>query len=325
MKHKMPKQSHVNAVGIEFEGAWDKWGPIESARSVRKLLRKQKPRGLKYDGSINVAANTGGWVGEIASKPMQPRAIKSWVRRNKPDKQNQSCGTHVHLSIKTNHAYSMLTEKSFYDKYMSKMAKWARTHEIKEDTGFWKRYRGDNTYCKKQHTPELQIFEDSRNPNRYAHINYCYGLHKTLEFRMLPVFNCTDLMTDSIIETLRIVETYLATAPPIKSTWDFNQEYETAKNIATIYSEEAKPSWLNNHHTDLFTTGGGWLTREALELTGKQQLMSEYIVNQQNKHLVPENIPKTSRVISVERHESEERDPNTLLIYTEREDPCALF
>ena len=144
LKHKIPIQKHINAIGIEFEGGWAKY--IHSDGRAGKygelgvhVKRKRTPQALKYDGSVQINTPEAAWKGEIASKPLQIRNIRAWIARNRPEIIDPSCGTHVHVSVTDSSKYTQLTDKTFEEEYLARMAKWGSKNHVPKNTEFWKR------------------------------------------------------------------------------------------------------------------------------------------------------------------------------------------
>jgi hypothetical protein len=103
--------------------------------------------------------------GELKSIPLTPRQLQNFVRYNHPDKQNESCGTHVHLSTNDKYDYERLATPAFYYWFMGQAAHWAASNlEPGSDAEyeFWQRYNGENKYCCRnyvacsEHTGECQ-------------------------------------------------------------------------------------------------------------------------------------------------------------------------
>jgi hypothetical protein len=157
-----------------------------------------------------------GNVGEFVSIPLNVNEIDEWVTKCYPQKTNSTCGGHVHISLKSYADYMNLMDRSFYEYYLERMAKWGTIHKIKEGSSFWKRLEGAQ-YCHAKFMPKEQrdMFEHYEDP-RYAQINYCFNVdnRQTVEFRMLPCFQKESLMLSGIKETIDIVETYLSGIDP---------------------------------------------------------------------------------------------------------------
>lgn len=88
--------------------------------------------------------------GELKSTPLTPVQLVNFIRYNHPDKQDESCGSHVHLSVTDRYDYERLATPGFYYWFMGQAAHWAQANltpgtEAHEE--FWCRYDGGNTYC----------------------------------------------------------------------------------------------------------------------------------------------------------------------------------
>jgi len=311
-KHKIPKQNHILAVGIEFEGGWASH-KVESTPATMgtigaKMVRPRAPKALKYDGSVTITDNKAAYKGEVASPPLQIRNIKGWIIRNHPDIVNRTCGTHVHVSVKNQKLYTQLTDPSFEEYYLKHMGKWARKNKIDNGHEFWERFKGNNTYCNKAFKPQEQIYDTGRNADRYTQINYCYGLWKTVEFRMLPAFEDPWLTTSAIFQTLTIVESYLDKAPTLTDCWEEETELNPVETESEVYEETATYQQISDYRNGLLGKlfdSEGWITRSGLQLTGKNIPLKEYVIKPSQAYLVPENPPKATTIMSTTRFAKE--------------------
>lgn len=150
-------------------------------------------------------------VGEYVSRPLELEEVTDWIEICHPKETNDSCGAHVHVSLKSACDYMDLMEKDFYDYYIKEMTRFGKEEHIATSDYFWKRIEGVN-YCYARFQPKDQRdmvghYEDPR----YAQINYCYNVdgRKTVEFRLLPCFDDKELMKRGILKTINIVESYL--------------------------------------------------------------------------------------------------------------------
>ena len=315
--HKIPKTKAIKAVGIELEGAWTRYY-IDGKPSTRyeegaTIVRSQKPHRMKYDGSvrINLRDTNCHFLGEIASKPMQPRGVTSWVRRNQPDAANSTCGAHMHISTHSKSDYMCLTDKKFWKTFKEKMAKWGKKQNLNKNHGFWTRFEGKSTYCLPIFAPEQQLYNNSQ---RYTQINYCWDKHKTMEFRLLPIFESTDMQIDSFFELIKIVETYLENNKSYKKLWSVKESIQDyPQDFTTVYEEsfnpKAQPSEKNiiNNRSGYrlqsqYDTHDGapgirqqnqleWNPNEKISLSTPQSdgaRKTYYIVTASNSHLAPE-------------------------------------
>ena len=168
-------KSYIKRVGIELEGGWaDKYRLTGGT--------------WQLDGSVRVQARH---VGEYVSRPILPVEIAPWVTTNYPQAVNSSCGMHVHISVSSKLRYAHLMDKCFVRYVLKRFQQWGKSHTIKSGA-FWSRLRGGNEYCqrpKELYIPDEQVRAKAKGrAPRYSVVNYCYGLHKTVELRLLPMF-----------------------------------------------------------------------------------------------------------------------------------------
>ena len=187
--------NYIDKVGVEIEGGWDvapPGGPVG------------------HDGSVMVAAPIRG---EMRSRPLARwDTIESYVTANWPTHTDRTCGFHVHVSLRSTHLYASLMDKRFYDFFLARMESWGKTHDI-QNSEFWNRLRGDNSFCRKAWNPDKQADATYKDSVRYAHWNFCYLQHTTAECRLLPTFKKPHVAVKAIREVLSIVEEWLDKAP----------------------------------------------------------------------------------------------------------------
>ena len=197
-KSKMRKLAYIKGFGFEIEGGW-------KPERYRKI-REEKL--MKGDGSVRVAS--GHEPGEINS-PVYKDFKMAWefMRDYYPDTVNETCGFHVHISVKDSD-YVRLMEKSFHEAFL----KWSEGIEKKYNkiipATFKSRKAGENKYCRTLFIPEQQA---RGTGDRYTQLNFCYTTHKTLENRMLP--GCPKAETAFFLMTqyLLMVENFLKKTP----------------------------------------------------------------------------------------------------------------
>jgi len=169
----MAINKYIDKIGLEIEGAW----------------YNGQPYNLHTDGSVSARADH---TGESVSDPMESwRAVRDFITDNYPDEHNSSCGLHVHFSFNSLGIYSRLMDKEFHPYFTGAMKAWGEENKI-QDTAFWDRLNGRNQYCLSEWRADNQAMQRTKNSPRYCHWNFCYGLHKTAECRLLPVFGSSD-------------------------------------------------------------------------------------------------------------------------------------
>lgn len=154
-------------------------------------------------------------IGEIASQPLKTKDIEPWITDNYPDEVNDTCGLHVHVSLKNNIEYMFLMNGAFHSYYLEKMIAWGEKNKINEGSEFWKRIEGQNEYCMKTFNPREQRDGEGE---RYGQLNFCYAKHGTLEFRMLPCFHKKTIAVKAVKETVKIVNSFLRSMPKRQHT-----------------------------------------------------------------------------------------------------------
>lgn len=181
---------YVNRVGIELEGGWN--DPVDFV--------------LEHDGSVMVDAT---YNGEMPSPPLPPRDISKWMKEHYPDAVNASCGMHVHVSVKHQSHYSRLMEKEFRDFMKSSLKVWGEKLSIRSDHPFWSRLRGENSFCKDEFYPELQVQHREKGPERYTMLNYTWARYGTVECRVLPGFSAAVIGISAVYAVVDTFEAYL--------------------------------------------------------------------------------------------------------------------
>lgn len=185
------KYRYIARVGIELEGGWN--GPT-------------RPANMQHDGSVNVTAD---WVGEVASEPLLPNEIDSWMATHYPSTSNQSCGMHVHVSFRTLYQYSRLMEKEFHEYLKVELKKWGTAEKIIARHPFWARLEGKNSYCQDEFCPEEQMHHKDKGGKRYAHLNYAWSRYKTIECRLMPMFLDPLVGVSAVKAVIRCFEGFL--------------------------------------------------------------------------------------------------------------------
>jgi hypothetical protein len=181
----------VDKIGLELEGGWEgKPGkrPFKDEEII--IDRSIDGQTLPNDGPMKSVH-----VGEIVSKPMSLDKWEEWLRKYWPSEANNTCGYHIHLSMKKPLYYILLTRKKFLFDLLDDIMQKAKELELPEGHYLYQRLSGRNPFCMFNFDPSQQIGVEEKRigmRTRYGVINYCHGLHKTVEFRALPTFKNPD-------------------------------------------------------------------------------------------------------------------------------------
>ena len=188
-------------LGIEMEGGWN--------ISRSELETKARARGADAhgDGSVQVPGVRLNY--EVATKPYKTlRWALKCLDDLYPDAVNHSCGMHVHVSF-PEHVYGKLMSEHFYFYFLLRWESWGKRLNIRNQQ-FWKRLKGENSYCQRGFNPYGQVNVRGKGGDRYHHLNYCYGHLKTIECRLLPMFREKDIGAKAVKELLAIYTDYIA-------------------------------------------------------------------------------------------------------------------
>lgn len=201
---------HIHKIGVELEGAW--------------LTRRSD---MKGDGSVRISGRdhyitkVGHFVtpaqnpkhnslreGELNSPAGRIDQILSYIKDNYPDAVNNSCGLHVHFSFKSPNAYVLLAGVEFYNYFHDQLSEWGKSKKIKQDHSFWTRLAGRNEFCDGDPSENLRCLQEEGD--RYYALNFSsYHKHKTMECRVLPMFETAQLSLEAVHAVVSIVEQYL--------------------------------------------------------------------------------------------------------------------
>jgi len=205
----MAVKDRIARVGIELEGGWMVVPPGERC---------------ERDGSVIFLPEAGKIApinkGEIISRPLLRSEMRSWMERSYPSHVNATCGLHVHMSFRHHHInYMRLMTPAYTEAIVRGLARWAAHESLPPTHPLWDRLgKRDHHHCAHQYLGDQQVHVDHKDyhsrgkpHSRYTAINYCFKLHKTLECRILPMFDTSDQAVRAVDEVLNITNMFLAT------------------------------------------------------------------------------------------------------------------
>lgn len=195
---------YINKMGMELEGAW---------AGTRGVIPFTSGARIKHDGSVHFNRSESSsflHYGEVVSDPLTPEELKEWAVAHCPTNVNDSCGTHIHVSLKSNSLYGCLLTPIFYKELIGKYKEYNVNTLSNLDPGsstrFEYRLGGENRYCRKGFKGLAQINLDHKGADRYHQLNYCHRLKGTIEIRVLPATNNPRVLTDLIDVTTQCIE-----------------------------------------------------------------------------------------------------------------------
>lgn len=196
----------INKMGMELEGGW-------------RGVRYQHPfddTTIKHDGSVHFYSPPDGaflHYGEIISEPLDPEDLVKWAEVHCPTDVNDSCGTHMHISVKSAPMYGSLLTPTFNKEILFQLTKLNETIKDSDPetyNRFAHRLKGGNSYCKKGYKGLSQVVLDHKGSERYHQLNYCYRLKGTLEIRVFPATTNKEFLKELVICTADTIEKWIA-------------------------------------------------------------------------------------------------------------------
>jgi hypothetical protein len=123
---------------------------------------------------------------------------------------------HIHVSFRDARHYAVLADSEAYQNtVIDEFKKWATAEGFPASHHIWSRLNGQNEYCQHKFWPKLQMqptkkdYDHHRTGCRYTAINYCFGVNRTLECRLLPMMETKEQGVRAVKEFLTITNACL--------------------------------------------------------------------------------------------------------------------
>lgn len=204
-------RNRIERIGVELEGGWEKLPPnsnIERDSSVYKWAGD--------DGGYGRSEFPGVKFGEIPLGPYQPINLLRAMKKYWPSHVDKTCGMHVHMSFEKPLQYVLLADSPAYqDTVVEYVRRWSKEKELPEDHPVWSRLKGESEYCQRKFWPDQQMNKAFKGHNhnehghRYTMIHYCWERYRTVECRLLPMFDSVVLAHEAIRHVMNITNAYL--------------------------------------------------------------------------------------------------------------------
>lgn len=194
---EIPTHNIIKKFGLELEGGWNR-----------------RPVGLRRDGSVHMDNN---YVGEVSTTPSSLRPTYPWDREffsRYPKSVNSSCGMHIHVSFRSIGMYGAFLDNRFPGWLLGGLKLWGRVHAAKSSR-LMNRLNGQNPYCRLGVIGYISS-QMSGDGERYTAVNYsAWYKYKTIEIRVLPMFNTPRVGQKAVLETLRLVNLWGSQMGPL--------------------------------------------------------------------------------------------------------------
>jgi len=199
----------IEKIGLELEGGWKKI-PLDFRGCPPEIITDLSIDGRTYDTDVPLETTH---VGEIVSPPLLLSEWTSWLFHHYPTQVNRTCGLHVHLSVTTKREYALLMEHSLMLDIIDAARELAEAENLTQRHYLTPRLDGKNPFALFGVSPAEQVPVKEKRIGmaaRYAALNYCFSMHGTLEYRLLPMFpEGPELASKFILSFLFEVEKYL--------------------------------------------------------------------------------------------------------------------
>lgn len=213
LEGKRKLKNRVHLVGVELEGGWIQLpGNVEPQRDASVFRHGFKPEDIEKTKLLQK-------VGEIPLEPLSPKTFPATFMLFYPDYVDQSCGMHVHLSLKRPFIYQRLMVNHPYSypaTIVRYIERWALTEQLPADHPIWSRLANQNEYCQHIFHADEQVrtsakdFDHHREGHRYTVVSFCWSRYKTVECRLLPMMQTAAQGVRAVQEVINITNAFLA-------------------------------------------------------------------------------------------------------------------
>lgn len=196
-------RNRIYRIGIELEGGW-----------------MTLPTGVEpiRDGSVVFMHPPERLcIGEVASEILEVPKFPAWMRTMYPSHVNDTCGLHVHMSFRKALHYERLMVPDYPKVIVAYIKRWAKDEHLDENHPIWKRLKNRNEFCKHDFNADQQVIKQNKvydhnvEGSRYTVVNYCHGLHGTLECRILPMLKDVEQAIRGVQAVVDITNAFLLT------------------------------------------------------------------------------------------------------------------
>ena len=231
-------EKRIDKIGIEVEGYW-----FDLPAAQRVAVDITGHRG-ESDGSLGGAVTVGASVtpddtcddedcddcSSHRASRTGDQSARGWEFQTRagslgealrqlttlyPDVTSERAGMHVHMSLLHWSDFTMLASQRFYDHFATHMRAWGTRLSLRGQ--FWDRLEGRNQYCRPNREAEDHAYpgiigsSDSGMGGKYKAINFSGydSSRKTVEFRLLPMFQKAAIGVSAVETLVECVETYL--------------------------------------------------------------------------------------------------------------------
>lgn len=238
-------RSRIDLIGVELEGGWTKLPKgTEALHPDGSVTFPEFPSNRTPEGKVI-------HVGEAVSPPMPLSMLNAWITQHYPTFVNKTCGLHLHMSFKSPLVYQRLMDPTYQKTVLEFVRRWAETKRARGTTEgtfpdthpIYERLKGTSQYCQDKFWADQQAaqrsksYQHNRDGNRYTVVNYCYGLHQTVEIRLLPMFATAEIGEEAIRLLIDITNAWLVVGrkiPKLDASWKLEEDRISEERIECV-------------------------------------------------------------------------------------------
>lgn len=204
------RQPYIDRVGIEIEGHWR-----NTRDAYDTLTSSVHEAGIRCCSDSSVRPPSGFFGLEIQTAPGTLREAISQLVEFYPQHTGSDCGMHVHVSFRDATLVSTLNTPEFFAYFRAQWEAFIREHNLSPVGQLARRLRGENDYTDVNRDDEAE-YESFGRQDRYRQINFAaWHEHKTVEFRLLPMFVHAEVGVKAICHLIRLLNVWFNDAADI--------------------------------------------------------------------------------------------------------------
>jgi len=264
---------YIDKIGLEIEGGWIcqdgyRGGNLVAHnqnvifdRSVRFRRRARNAEEQELDACFV--------AGEVNSQPFPDfSGVNEFLNLYWPDQTNATCGFHIHASFKDEDYYNMLMHTDFYHKFKAELN--IIQNKLKLGATTKRRIEGKNRFCKDEWRPLHQKRSDEKyNPFRYAMINFCWNVHRTMEVRVFSSHIPRDKSFNIVKWWVDLINGYLSerVSPYHAPVNDDTVRSPRRRSVRTFNIAAEPPEWNNEPELEFNEVSAATVARPTISIS----------------------------------------------------------
>lgn len=206
-----PEITPIDKLGVEIEGMWKTQSSMDTAIATARRVTGSagyRDGSVGYmDGSHRDARTYHSW--EFQTRPGDVGSTLTQVKELFPEYVNVTCGMHVHMSFRDPLSATLLTSQKFFSFFENALVTFGALMAFPASHPYWERIEGRNQYCRKNTIDPVERQWFAHN-DRYRQVNFTsWGEHRTVEFRVLPLFHSLNQSLEAIKFLFKSVDRFL--------------------------------------------------------------------------------------------------------------------